>query len=89
MRENIGLPLNSIGLVPDLEYKALENRLLGRPVLGRGNSNYERIFVLDVDVQDFDSLDDTVTTWTTGRKGGTGRVSAQVRRGFESHTCMS
>lgn len=41
MREDIGLPLNSIGIVPDLEYEALENRLLGGPVLGRGNSNYE------------------------------------------------
>lgn len=86
MREYIGLPLNCIGLVPDLEYEAFKNRLLGGSILGRGNRKYERIFVLDIDVQDFDSLNDTVTTWTTGRKGGTGRVSAQVREGFESHT---
>lgn len=62
MGEDIGLPLSGIGLVPDLEYEALENRLIFGSVFGGSNRNDQRIFVLNGDVQDFNSFDYAGTT---------------------------
>jgi hypothetical protein len=57
MGQDIGLPLGSIGLIPDLEYEALENKLFFGSVFGGSNSNDQRVFVLNGDVQDFNSFD--------------------------------